>query len=296
MILGETSGKSNGGVGTPVSKMLTLVKDVGGQASSSGKLKDGSTDLDYGFWEMEGTGNNRRIVYTLVLDDITVPGGHFANTCEGLIPGENIALLAKPGTYSFSDTDSFYNKTFGNDTSHLAFDEYAVTNSIFGYRPVINGNNLTDWRNVSGNLSTASINNSDYVIESVIYTSRHLENLADSVSGVGRQNGNLIPNLNLKINASQIDDIAWAIIRENDVLYDRSISDYNDPELKPFLNEITKAHKDMAGLRAGTGRISADDSGLFKDSNVLTSVDLNATDPQNPVYIYPYQTEPRMPH
>lgn len=135
---------------------------------------------------------NDKVKYTLILDDITRQGGHFADIFPDLIPGENIIITVE---------------VFSNQVLCKAVKSQAYTNSLFeaNYEYTVNG-------------KTAS--------KVTIGNVRHLQNLSPEVSNLP---SNLTLNNNKNINrivdrAEQTSSIDWNSFmpngkKENIVIY-----------------------------------------------------------------------------
>jgi len=127
------------------------------------KLSDSSADpvkadASQKYWSVSG-GNNGA-VYKIDLDDITVSGGHFAELCSNMIPGEDITVTA---TCSSNEV-----------LTQVARSKSVMTNSIFGaVKPDMNA----DGKTPSGT-STAEVT-----------CIRHLENLDPTVSNLPQASG-----------------------------------------------------------------------------------------------------------
>ena len=111
------------------------------------------------WWDVEtvtsaGSSTTKALKYTLTLDDITTPGGHFADICPDLIPGEDIVITAA----SSSKTVLSGVKTVRDNTNSL------FASSAIDYD--------TDAKK---DLDTRTVS---------ISSIRHLENLDPDVSGV----------------------------------------------------------------------------------------------------------------
>lgn len=128
-----------------------------------------------GWWSAKK--ENDKVKYTLILDDITRQGGHFADIFPDLIPGENIIITVE---------------VFSNQVLCKAVKSQAYTNSLFeaNYEYTVNG-------------KTAS--------KVTIGNVRHLQNLSPEVSNLP---SNLMLNNNKNINrivdrAEQTSSIDW---------------------------------------------------------------------------------------
>jgi len=140
-------------------------------------------------------------IYTVILDDITTPGMHFADikgesTFEFLkegslpkefVPGENIIIQAV---------------AYSNDVlTSVAYSGEWTTNSLFGEVPV---NKTTT---TTGGTTTTTVTVKDNVYISNI---RHLENLNDDLSSVAYSNTFFGPNGdNNALSAVQTVDLDW---------------------------------------------------------------------------------------
>lgn len=95
--------------------------------------------------------------YRIVLDDVTDAGSHFAQVCDGLIPGENIKVEA----VAYNDT------AFTN----VAYSAAQTTNSLFG--------DVT----LDGSVDVTGLEPKDLKTADVT-SIRHLENLDPKISGL----------------------------------------------------------------------------------------------------------------
>ena len=151
ILTGEKSGKS----------AVIPIKNTSSSTSTSTSYPDGVVEY------------NNDHSYTIVLDDITTPGLHFAELFAGFIPGENITIQAV--AYS------------NGARSNIAYSGEKKTNSLFA--------DLTKETSIVG---TETISKGTAVISNI----RHLENLDFGISTVSDT------ELNIK-NAKQTTDLDW---------------------------------------------------------------------------------------
>ncbi len=154
----EIIGKTSGAV-----KVVTLKpKD------SDFNVEDDQTDVS-------------KVVYTVILDDITQTGSHFCELFDGMIPGEDITVQA------------------------VAFNNVELTN--IAYSPQLRGNSLFGNGSTVSNAGKAEVANF-----------RHLENLDSGVSGV---NVSAIEKADKArfTEAQQTQDLSWGGFWEDKSIY-----------------------------------------------------------------------------
>ncbi len=122
-----------------------------------------------------------KVVYTVILDDITQTGSHFCELFDGMIPGEDITVQA------------------------VAFNNVELTN--IAYSPQLRGNSLFGNGSTVSNAGKAEVANF-----------RHLENLDSGVSGV---NVSAIEKADKAqfTEAQQTQDLSWGGFWEDKSIY-----------------------------------------------------------------------------
>ena len=171
-VTGEESGASK--------KVLLKLDDSGRKVNA---------DQDT-WWTVSSSSGGKK--YTLILDDITKQGGHFADIFEGFIPGENILIEAICST----------TQVLSNLTNATIY-----TNSLFDSTIEVEENGFT-------------------YLRAAISSVRHLQNLHPGISGLPVQASGS-GNSRIVRSVEQIEDLDWKEFLNNNSLSSKKIYSFH---------------------------------------------------------------------
>lgn len=220
---------------TPLAELKLILSDVTGERKAYLTLNNSTT-----LRRLE-TGNQ---VFTIVLDDITHEGWHFAdiNTDSDItkkdsssifIPGEDIVIQA----VAFSNIK----------LSNIAYSNEVTTNSLFAEisQKTPEGLYADTYEAITGTTYPSTIPDADNTWKTaVIGNARHLENLDSSISGLAMED---------IVNAWQVNDIVWVgtddsfikKINTGDVTIYK-LNDSTGAEANCFIS-VNPSHMDISG-------------------------------------------------